>query len=252
MRVVVFILLLCNLLFFAFSQGYLGQAENPDAQRLKQQISPEKIRIVPPAVVASSTSSLPSPLPTAASIAPPNAVKAPNMATNAVATSTPPAPSVALACWSWPSLHEKEFEAFQLRLGKQFPELKLSAIPAPPTGAWWVYLPPLSDRKSADEKLREIQKLNIGEALVMTQGNFVHAISFGLFSSEEAANKRAKELLGKGIKDVQVLTRRKEGAYRVDVQGSDSQLEAAKKFSRNTFGELSNQACVSAPAAPKK
>ena len=46
MKVLVFLLLLGNLLFYAFSTGYLGHPDNPDAGRVDQQITPERLRIV--------------------------------------------------------------------------------------------------------------------------------------------------------------------------------------------------------------
>ena len=45
MRAFVFLLVLANLVFFAWAQGYFGQAESPDAVRLGQQIAPERLQI---------------------------------------------------------------------------------------------------------------------------------------------------------------------------------------------------------------
>ena len=41
MRALVFLLILANLLFFAWTQGYLGNTANPDALRLQQQLLAE-------------------------------------------------------------------------------------------------------------------------------------------------------------------------------------------------------------------
>ena len=46
MKALVFLLVLANLLFFAFSEGYFGRAENPDAGRVERQVLPERMRIV--------------------------------------------------------------------------------------------------------------------------------------------------------------------------------------------------------------
>ena len=69
MRVLVFLLVLANLLFFAFARGYLGGGDNPDAERLRQQLQPERIHIVSkgePAQEASGTPSDATPSPEAA------------------------------------------------------------------------------------------------------------------------------------------------------------------------------------------
>lgn len=47
MRIFVFFLVLANGLFFAFAQTQSQQA-NPDAQRIKQQVEPERIQILKP------------------------------------------------------------------------------------------------------------------------------------------------------------------------------------------------------------
>jgi hypothetical protein len=69
MRVLVFLLVLANLLFFAFARGYLGGGDNPDAERVRQQLQPERIHIVSkgePAQEASGTPSDTTPSPEAA------------------------------------------------------------------------------------------------------------------------------------------------------------------------------------------
>ena len=46
MKTIVFLLVLANLLFYAFGAGYFGRPDNPDAVRLEKQVLPERMRIV--------------------------------------------------------------------------------------------------------------------------------------------------------------------------------------------------------------
>ena len=46
MRTLVFILVAANLAFFAWTQGYLGARDNPDAVRLTQQLAAEKMLVL--------------------------------------------------------------------------------------------------------------------------------------------------------------------------------------------------------------
>jgi hypothetical protein len=46
MRALVFLLVVANLAFFAWAQGYLGERENPDAIRLSQQVAAEKLTVL--------------------------------------------------------------------------------------------------------------------------------------------------------------------------------------------------------------
>ena len=68
MKLLVFLLVLGNLLFYAFTAGYFGRPDNPDAGRIEQQVAPDRLRIVSrgeaPAVPAKA--SAPTPLPEAA------------------------------------------------------------------------------------------------------------------------------------------------------------------------------------------
>ena len=68
MKLLVFLLVLGNLLFYAFTAGYFGRPDNPDAGRIEQQVAPDRLRIVSrgeaPAVPAKAGA--PTPLPDAA------------------------------------------------------------------------------------------------------------------------------------------------------------------------------------------
>ena len=46
MKVLVFLLVLGNLLLYAFVEGYFGRPENPDAWRIEQQLAADRLRIV--------------------------------------------------------------------------------------------------------------------------------------------------------------------------------------------------------------
>jgi hypothetical protein len=46
MRILVFLLVLANLLFFAHTEGFLGPPDNPDALRVEQQVYPERVKVV--------------------------------------------------------------------------------------------------------------------------------------------------------------------------------------------------------------
>ena len=46
MRALVFLLVLANVVLWAWNSGYLGPPDNPDAARLAQQVKPEAVRIV--------------------------------------------------------------------------------------------------------------------------------------------------------------------------------------------------------------
>jgi hypothetical protein len=63
---------------------------------------------------------------------------------------------------------------------------------------YWVYIPPLKSRSEAQKKQEELKGLGIEDSLVMQDNNkWRHAISLGVFSTQEAANKYLAELRDK-------------------------------------------------------
>lgn len=63
------------------------------------------------------------------------------------------------------------------------------------TSKYWVYIPPLKSRPEALKKQEELKGLGIEDSLVMQDNNkWRHAISLGVFSTQEAADKHLAEL----------------------------------------------------------
>jgi len=84
------------------------------------------------------------------------------------------------------------FAAF--RLGDRLTERRVEEITR-----HWVFIGPLRDRKSADERMAQLRRQGIGEMSIRSD----NAISLGVFSTEEAARRYLSTLEGKGVKDAQ-------------------------------------------------
>lgn len=63
---------------------------------------------------------------------------------------------------------------------------------------YWVFLKPLSSRREAFRKLRELQGAGV-DSYVIPKGSLTNGISFGIFSERERAASLADELRDKGI-----------------------------------------------------
>lgn len=211
MRILVFLLVLVNLLFYAFSQGYFGQAENPDAQRVLQQISPERVKIVargePPAAV---------PVPKEE---PPPTPEPPVMA-EPFPVPTPEPPK--LACTRWEDLLLVNADRLTAMLADKFPAFKLSRrFEAGEGSGWWVYIPPLLGKSAADKKAGELRALGITDYFVVQEaGPRQFAISLGIFSSEKGAQERFAQLKEVGVRSARLSQRTsKESRVTVDARG---------------------------------
>ena len=83
------------------------------------------------------------------------------------------------------------------------------------SGKWWVFIPPLRSKADADKKISELKNRGITDYMVIHEGNkWQNAVSLGLFSTEEAANKHLDSLRAKGVRTARIEQRG------VDVSGT--------------------------------
>ena len=242
MRILVFLLVLANLLFYAFSQGYFGQAENPDAQRIAQQISPERVKIVaqgepPPAVVA-----VPEP-----KVEPPPTPEPPVMTEPAPEPAPAPTPEPPkLACTRWEDLLLADADRLTARLADKFPAFKLSRrVEAGEGSGWWVYIPPLPDKQAADKKAGELRALGITDYFVVQEAGPRHfAISLGIFSSEKGAQERLAQLKEIGVRSVKLSQRpSKDSRITVDARGPQVDRVAVRSAASSLLPSSKAQDC---------
>jgi hypothetical protein len=179
MRVLLVLLLLGNLLFFAAWQGWLGPVlpQQYEPQRLDQQIAPEKMQLL-------STADLE----TAAKPRPPEPKPAP------------------LACLEWggfaaPALARADALLAPLTLGN-----RVTRVVRNEGASYAVIMGPYIDRPTAERKLAELLKLGILEGVIYENvvGRF---ISLGLFSKQENAKAYFETLSKRGVKTARVETR---------------------------------------------
>ena len=217
MKVLVFLLVLGNLLFYAFTAGYFGRPDNPDAGRVEQQIAPERLRIVargdaPAAQAKPAPAAQPAPAPEAnGNQAPPAVVAEPakevaaeKVAEKAVEVAAEKAPEKVDAtpvCLAWRSLSVAEADKVAALMGKRFADFKLSRkAVAGESNGWWVYIPAMPGKAEADKKAGELRDLGVNDFFIVPDGQSRHAISLGIFSSEKGGNERLAELKAKGVR----------------------------------------------------
>ncbi len=102
-----------------------------------------------------------------------------------------------LVCLEWGVFPKPELERAQNALKPlQLGEKAVTVRNAPEkTSKYWVYISPLKSRADAQKKQEELKGLGIEDSLVMQDNNkWRHAISLGVFSTQEAADKYLAEL----------------------------------------------------------
>lgn len=200
LRTVFFLLVLGNLLLFAWGRGYLGAtAGGGEADRLAAQIAPEQLRIV------------------GKGGAPENAAT-PKVAEMPRET-----------CRALTGLEPEAAGKFVELLASRDPQLKIEQRPLDEPRSWWVHIPPLPNGAQADGKAAELARLGVKEFYVVREsGPNQHAISLGLYKSEESANVRLRALIKKNVKSARIQVREAPGdKSAVEVRGPAPQLTKA-------------------------
>lgn len=209
MRAFVFLLIFANLLFFVWTQGYLGSSASPDAIRIQQQLLPEQIVVVargePPAVVE----------------------------------------KVVNSCLAWKGLATVDADRLERMITEDFSALVLSRSVVPASVIYWVFIAPSTNKKNADKKAAELKRLGVQEFfIVQDPGPNQLAISLGVFSSEASANERLEALRVKGVKSATVGERsNKPELTAITATGPDDRVEAVREVAIALLPEIKSSNC---------
>ena len=170
MRILVAFLLLANLALAGVL--WLDSASGGEGVRLKEQVQPDKIKLLSPQEVAALG----------------------------------PAKAAALAnvCLEWGAFGENDraralADIDSLALGRLLSQRRVEN----PT-AYWVFLPPFATKAAADKRALELKTAGQKDAFVVDGGAQRLAISLGAFRSEDAANAQLAELAKQGVTGARV------------------------------------------------
>jgi len=228
-KALVFILVLGNLLFYAFSAGYFGHPDNPDAGRVDQQVAPDRMRLVsrgepPPLKVADNPPPAPASEPEAA----------------------PPPPPAATICLRWNQLATEDAGLLATKITDKFADVKLvKHAVAGESNGWWVYIPPLANKVEAEKKAGELRQLGVSDYFIVPEGSpNRYAISLGVFSSEKGGQERLAELKSKGVKSARSSARPgKESLVTVEARGPQPNKAALIKLASGIVPKATAQDC---------
>lgn len=190
MKILVWILLLANVVFFAVMQwgggALLGDGQVAQAQ---PSLHEEKIRLLDqPQSAPVPVRSVPVPVASAV----PASVPVVTKPTNAV-------------CMEWgefsgADLARAENALASLQLGD-----KLSQRQVEHTIGYWVYIPPLKDKAAVNQKIAQLKARGVAEYFVVQEsGQWFNAISLGVFKTQEAAQKFTESLRAKDVRSAQI------------------------------------------------
>lgn len=203
MRTLFLLLVLANLAFFAWV-NFIGELDTQsDPRPLARQLTPEKLRILPPEPAAQAQ----------AAVAPKPAAEA---------------PPARVACIEWggftPADAARAGEALApFALGPRLSQRQVDDV-----ANWWVYIPPRGNRPEAQKKVGELKARGVEEFfIVQDPGPFQYAVSLGVFKTEAAATSRLEALRAKDVRTA-VVGKRETALQKTwfQVRGADDALAA--------------------------
>jgi len=116
--------------------------------------------------------------------------------------------------------------------------------------SYWVHLAPFDNRKQAERRLKEVERLGIRDVLIMPDADGKPAISLGLFTHADNAQKRLQELAEKGVQAQQEIRSRTESLVWFDLRLTEP-AEAVLKLLRATDWGAPGVEVHDEPCAPK-
>jgi len=127
-----------------------------------------------------------------------------------------------------PLLNEKDKDVLLARLTDMGFKAESRSIEQRETTGYWVFLPPSKNRKEAIALAESLASKGIKDYYVVTDNDYRHAVSLGLFSEKARANRRMAHIRTLGFKPQKTVRYRDRTYYWLDyVQNQDGQLPDA-------------------------
>ena len=146
------------------------------------------------------------------------------------APSSPPAPTAAQVCLEWGLFADQELAQARaalepLKLGDSDISVRSAPVKA---GSFWVYIPPQKSKQDANKKVEELKRLGVEDSFVMQDNNpWRYAVSLGVFSTQEAADKYLAQIREKGVRSAKAAPRNLDGGHSsLVIKAGDANIEA--------------------------
>lgn len=213
LRLIVVLLALANVAFFAWHEGWLdamapGGAHTVNGKaHVAQQVRPERLIVLGAQTAAASAVSQPAVAQTARSQAG-TASSDTQASANASAASVAGLPAEGRCIEAGPFTPDENRTAVQ-QLGKVLAKGTWSTQAVSVPGLWLVYMGPYPDAEQLQRKLLELRRLkNLSFEEVRSPSNLALGVSLGRFADERQANAALETMRLRGVRTARVVNAR--------------------------------------------
>lgn len=158
-----------------------------------------------------------------------------------------PVAAKASTCFEWGEFSGAELERASQSLSKLSLGGKLSQREIDRVIGYWVYILPLRDKAAVNQKVAQLKARGVTEYFVVQEaGEWLNAISLGLFKSREAAQHFLEGLRNKGVNSAKMGERSsKSRAIVFVIDGLDAQTSGKLTVLQKDFSgsELKSVSC---------
>jgi hypothetical protein len=173
MRAAIVLLIVVNVVLFAYAR--LDRAAQSEAGRLREQVEPERIKLLSPQAVAALG-------------------------------------RAKVVCAEWGPFGEADRVRAQAEIEPLAPARLVSQRAVSADTAYWVNLGAMASRAAADRRAGELRAQSITDLSVVDYPRGAFTVSLGVFRTEAAANARAETLAARGVTGALVEPRLQGGA----------------------------------------
>ena len=217
LRVIVGLLLVANLLFFGWSQGWLEliglrPGSDREPERLQRQVRPEVIRVLPPGAASAA--------------------------------------SVGAACLEAGPFAEAEFDAARTAAQAALPAGSVATVKTTQPGSWMVYMGRYAGREAMTKKEDELKRRRLPYEEIREGAGLAPGLSLGRFDNPDAAARALDQFSQQGIRTARVVELSPAvGRFWLRMEGANPALAVqAAKLQLAASGK-SFATCVRAPGA---
>lgn len=250
-------LLLANGALFAYQRGYLNTLipDGHEPSRMSRQMNADKIKLIS----ASDAAVAATPTPTSASSAP-----AASAAASAAASTSPQAPvsnapasaidpvvddvkkTNLIACTEVGNFGDADASKFEKQLASLTLGERLSRRKVEEIATRIVMIPPQGSKDGAEKKASELRHLGVADFFIIKdQGSMQWGISLGVYKTQEAAQNRLVDLIGKGVHSARIAPYSSTSTkVAFQLHNLDTATKEAVDKIKNGFPQQEMRACI--------